>query len=73
MSESQAGGYTQGQQTNVDKLVEAGVLDPHRHTLSDQHRNIINNEFTDDEVDALISMKNKLGVGNFTHEDGGAF
>ncbi|MFL5586809.1 MAG: hypothetical protein ACJ8DI_04000 [Ktedonobacteraceae bacterium] len=57
--------------TNAEKLHDAGVLDI--NNMSQEHRNTIDNDFSDEEVDALIRMKGKLGVGNFTHEDGGAF
>jgi hypothetical protein len=45
--------------TNVDKLANAGVLDP--NSLTPAQRQFINNNLTDAEVNALISIRSKAG------------
>jgi hypothetical protein len=42
-------------ETNIDKLVAAGVLDP--SNLSAKHRGILNRKMTDAEVRSLIKAK----------------
>ena len=53
--------------TNLEKLAEAGLLEPDQ--VSDSHKDIINNELSDAEVDGLISAHQKLGGGGSMHED----
>jgi hypothetical protein len=54
--------------SNVDKLVEAGLVDPSQ--LSDEHREIIENELTIEEIDALVSVQHKLGDDGSMHASG---
>jgi hypothetical protein len=44
--------------SHVERLAQAGVLDPQH--LSEEHREVINQQFTDHEVDAIISSGQKL-------------
>jgi hypothetical protein len=46
--------------TNLEKLEKAGVIDS-KH-LSKEHQDVINTKMTDEEVDALISIKAKLAA-----------
>lgn len=45
--------------TNWEKLVSAGVFDPEHATQT--NIDFINNQLSDDEVQALISIKAKAG------------
>lgn len=54
------------EKTNAQVLIEAGALDP--DDLDAEHEEILNNEFTREEMDTLIKMqqrikKQKLGSG----------
>jgi hypothetical protein len=44
--------------TNVDILIEAGALDP--NDLSDDHREIVNSQFSPEEMQTLIKMSKTL-------------
>ena len=48
-------------QINVEQLVAAGLLD--ENELTQAQTNKINNKLTQDEVDQLISVQQKLGGG----------
>ncbi|MEM6677704.1 MAG: hypothetical protein AAF675_07520 [Pseudomonadota bacterium] len=59
--------------TNFEKLLEAGAIaDP--ADVSDHHKEIINNEFTAEEIAGLIKLKDKVTGKNFASnpESGGA-
>jgi hypothetical protein len=47
-----------GSKTNVDLLIEAGALDP--NDISDEHKAIVNNDFSPEEMQTLIKMSKKL-------------
>ncbi len=47
--------------SNLERLVEAGVLDP--KGLSEEHMHVINSQMSNDEITALINIKKKLGGG----------
>ena len=57
--------------SNVEKLADAGLVEPSR--LSEEHRNIIENELTDEEIDALVSVQHKLGDEGSMHHASGFF
>lgn len=44
--------------THVDKLVHAGLLDP--HSLTDEQKHLINCELSDEEVHVIIKAGQKL-------------
>ncbi|MEM7613400.1 MAG: hypothetical protein AAF813_02475 [Pseudomonadota bacterium] len=44
--------------TNADVLIEAGALDP--EDLSEDHRKVVNEEFSPEEMETLIKMSKKL-------------
>ena len=54
--------------TNLEKLANVGLVDPKR--VSKQHQDIINNQLSNEEVAALISTKQKLGVQASMHVEG---
>ncbi len=45
--------------SNVAKLAAAGLVQPDQ--LSDEHKDIIENHLSAEEVDALLSVQTKLG------------
>ena len=57
--------------SNVEKLAEAGLVDPSQ--LSDEHREIIENELTEEEISALVSVQHKLGDEGSMHGASGIF
>ena len=52
--------------SNVDRLIEAGILDPQKQRTQDQTEAI--ESLTEQEVDALISSRDKLQP-DITEED----
>ena len=55
--------------SNVSKLSDAGLIDPSQ--LSDEHKDIIENQLSDDEVTSLISVQNKFGGVGTMHSEAG--
>jgi hypothetical protein len=45
--------------TNVERLATVGIVHPGH--LTDEHVDVINNQMTDQEIDALLSTHAKLG------------
>jgi hypothetical protein len=54
--------------SNVDRLAEANLIDPER--LSDEERDIIENQLTVEEVDSLLSVQDKFGGRGSMHQPG---
>ena len=60
-------------ESNVDKLVNARVL-PNAGSITREQSEIINDQMTDAEIEALISIKGKLGGPPWELQgDGGGF
>ncbi len=51
--------------SHVDTLAEAGLVDPSQ--LSQEHKDIIDNQVSDAEVSALVSVQAKLGGAGSMH------
>lgn len=45
--------------TNVEKLVQAGAVKSADH-ISAEHQKILNSDFTAEEIDALIKLKDRI-------------
>lgn len=56
-------------ENNMDRLLEAGaVLDPNH--ISEAHKNTLNNDFTPEEIDAIIKLKEKITGTAFASNPG---
>ena len=59
--------------SNLDRLVNAGAVQDASH-ISDDHKRILNEEFSKEEIDAIIKLKDKITGMPFSSdgdEDGG--
>ena len=57
------------EKTNVEKLEEAGVLDP--TGMDPEHIQVLNEEFTEDELKVLRRLSEKIKKGPFKVEPDG--
>ena len=55
--------------SNVDKLADAGLVDPGR--LSDEHRDIIENQLSEEEITVLVSVQHKFDDAGSMHAASG--
>ncbi len=46
-------------QSNLEYLISKGAVDSAEH-ISSQHQNSLNNDFSREEIDAIIKLKNKI-------------
>lgn len=46
-------------QSNVDRLKDAGAIRSDEH-ISDEHQRILNNDFTSEEIDAIVKLKDRV-------------
>jgi hypothetical protein len=51
--------------SNLDRLVDAGLVDPER--LQEEQARIIEEELSDAEIDALVSVQRKFGGAGTMH------
>lgn len=56
--------------SNVERLKDAGAIGS-VDDLSEEHQRILNEEFTPEEVDAIIKLKNKIVQMSFTSDASG--
>lgn len=57
-------------ETNLDKLIDEGAVLDESH-ISDAHKKILNEDFTDEEIKAIIKLKNKVTGTAFASNPGG--
>ena len=56
-------------QSNFETLMEAGAI-ANPNDVSEEHKKIINNDFTPDEIRALIKLKDKITGLPFASDPG---
>ena len=57
-------------ETNVERLLKAGAITS-ADDISEEHKNALNNDFTPEEVDAIIKLKNKIVQQPFVSDNVG--
>jgi hypothetical protein len=56
-------------ETNLDRLIEAGAVLDENH-ISAAHKDALNKDFTKEEIDAIIKMKNQITGKAFASDPG---
>lgn len=56
-------------ETNLDKLIDDGAVQDESH-ISEAHKKILNEDFTAEEIQAIIKLKNKVTGTAFASNPG---